>query len=113
MRMAAGLMRILLLRATFAVAFACACSSARAADARKALPFHGTVYQIDTVFNFVDVIMPGGTKRFYADNASIVHVHLKKAELIDIAMGEEVRGTYRLDAKGNRLVIAIDDLTSR
>jgi hypothetical protein len=113
MRMAAGLMRILLLRATFAVAFACASSSARAADAGKALPFHGTVYQIDTVFNFVDVIMPGGTKRFYADNASIVHVHLKKAELIDIAMGEEVRGTYRLDAKGNRLVIAIDDLTSR
>jgi hypothetical protein len=75
--------------------------------------FRGTVYQIDTVFNFVDVIMPGGTKRFYADDATIVHVHFKNAALIDIAMGEEVRGTYRLDAKGNRIVVRIDDLTSR
>jgi hypothetical protein len=85
--------------------------SARAAGTANALSFHGTVYQIDTVFNFVDVIMPGGTKRFYADDATLVHVNRKKAALIDIAMGEEVRGTYRLDAKGARVVVTIDDLT--
>jgi hypothetical protein len=73
--------------------------------------FHGTVYQIDTISNFVDVIMPGGTKRFYADPATIVRVHRKRASLIDIAMGEEVRGTYRTNAKGLRTVVTIDDET--
>jgi hypothetical protein len=84
---------------------------AEAAPASSAGTFHGTVYQIDTVFNFVDVIMPGGTKRFYADPATVVRVHRKRAALIDIAMGEEVRGTYRVNAKGIRTVVAIDDLT--
>ena len=123
--MAVGLMKTLLLRATFAAALAlagaaCVDLPARASDSGDTSSktgdlrsFHGTVYQIDTVFNFVDVIMPGGTKRFYADDASIVHVHFKKAALIDIAMGEEVKGTYRLDAKGARIVVTIDDLTSR
>jgi len=118
-------MKTLLLRATFAAALAlagaaCVDLPARASDSGDTSSktgdlrsFHGTVYQIDTVFNFVDVIMPGGTKRFYADDASIVHVHFKKAALIDIAMGEEVKGTYRLDAKGARIVVTIDDLTSR
>ena len=82
-----------------------------AAPASATGTFHGTVYQIDTVFNFVDVIMPGGTKRFYADPATIVRVHRKRAALIDIAMGEEVRGIFRTDARGVRTVVAIDDLT--
>jgi hypothetical protein len=115
-------MRNLFLHATLAAVLALACAdlparasggggtSSKTGDLRS---FHGTVYQIDTVFNFVDVIMPGGTKRFYADDASVIHVHFKKAALIDIAMGEEVRGTYRLDAKGTRIVVTIDDLTSR
>jgi hypothetical protein len=93
------------------VALACAGFSARADETANALSFRGTVNQIDTVFNFVDVIMPGGTKRFYADAATLIHVNRKKAALIDIAMGEEVRGTYRLDAKGARVVVTIDDLT--
>ena len=41
--------------------------------------FHGTVYQVDTVYNFVDVIMPGGTKRFYAGPATIVRCAPEKA----------------------------------
>jgi hypothetical protein len=72
--------------------------------------FHGTVYQVDTVYNFVDVIMPGGTKRFYTAPGSIVHVRGERAALIDIAMGEEVRGTYRTGSDGKRTVVAIDDL---
>jgi hypothetical protein len=82
----------------------------RAAPVHAAGSFHGTVYQIDTVYNFVDVIMPGGTTRFYADPDTIVQVQHKRAELIDIAMGEQVRGTYRTDAKGTRTVVTIDDL---
>jgi hypothetical protein len=105
-------MRNLLLRGIFA-ALALGCVAVPARGSGGVESFHGTVYQVDTVFNFVDVIMPGGTKRFYANNASIVHVHLKKAALIDIAMGEEVEGTYRMDAKGMRIVVRIDDLTSR
>jgi hypothetical protein len=73
--------------------------------------FHGTVYQVDTVFNFVDVIMPGGTRRFYADPSSVVHVRRKRAALVDICMGEEVRGTYRTNPQGVRTVVTIDDLT--
>jgi hypothetical protein len=75
--------------------------------------FHGTVYQVDTVYNFVDVIMPGGTKRFYAGPATIVRVHRKRAALIDIAMGEEVQGTYRMDSKGVSTAVSINDLTAR
>jgi hypothetical protein len=72
--------------------------------------FHGAVYQVDTVYNFVDVIMPGGTKRFYAGPDSVVRVRGKRAALIDIAMGEEVQGTYRAGPKGMRTVVTIDDL---
>jgi len=104
-------MRRLFLYAMVVFALTCAGCPARAGGRENPLGFRGTVYQIDTVFNFVDVIMPGGTKRFYADTASLVHVQGKKAELIDIAMGEQVKGTYRLDAKGNRLVLTIDDVT--
>jgi hypothetical protein len=104
-------MKTLLLRVMMAFALACAGCSSRAAGPANALSFRGTVYQIDTVFNFVDVIMPGGTKRFYADDGTRVHVNRKKAALIDIAMGEQVRGTYRTDAKGTRIVIMIDDVT--
>lgn len=82
------------------------------AAATPASSFHGTVYQVDTIYNFVDVIMLGGTRRFYADDASIVHVHRHAAKLIDISMGEEVRGTYRVDPKGARIVVKIDDLTA-
>jgi hypothetical protein len=71
--------------------------------------FQGSVYQIDTISDFVDVIMPGGTKRFYAGPGTTVQVKGKRAELIDIAMGEKVRGTYRTDAKGRHIVVAIDD----
>ncbi len=106
-------MRIFLVRAVVAAVFTLGCMGLPARGAGTAGSFRGTVYQIDTVFNFVDVIMPGGTKRFYADGASLVHVHGKKAALIDIAMGEQVMGTYRVDAKGNRLVVTIDDLTNR
>ncbi len=106
-------MRYFFVRAMVAAAFALVCLDLPARAAGTAGSFRGTVYQIDTVFNFVDVIMPGGTKRFYADDASLVHVQGKKAALIDIAMGEQVSGTYRVDAKGNRLVVTIDDLTHR
>lgn len=90
-----------------------ASSLAGLAAAPSAGTFHGTVYQIDTVYNFVDVIMPGGTRRFYAGPATVVRVERKRAALIDIAMGEEVRGTYRTDAKGVPTVVTIDDLTPR
>ena len=95
-----------------ALMFGAASVACRAADP-PAGAFYGTVYQIDTVNNFVDVIMPGGTRRFYAGPATVVRVQRKRAALIDIAMGEEVRGTYRTDAKGERIVVTIDDLTSR
>jgi len=104
-------MRIFFVRAIVATALTLACVDLPAHASATTGSFRGTVYQIDTVFNFVDVIMPGGTKRFFADDASLVHVHGKKAALIDIAMGEQVTGTYRLDAKGNRLVVTIDDVT--
>jgi hypothetical protein len=90
-----------------------ASSLAGVAAAPSTGAFHGTVYQIDTVYNFVDVIMPGGTKRFYAGPDTVVRVERKRAALIDIAMGEEVRGTFRIDAKGVRTVVTIDDLTPR
>ena len=72
--------------------------------------FHGTVYQIDTVFNFVDVIMPGGKKRFYTGPRSVAHVRGHRAALIDIAMGDKVRGTYLTDSNGTRVLLTIGDL---
>jgi hypothetical protein len=72
--------------------------------------FQGPVYQVDTVYNFVDVIMPDGTKRFYAGPGTTVHVNGNRAGLIDIAMGEKVRGTYRTDAKARHIVVTLDDL---
>jgi hypothetical protein len=104
-------MRIFFVRAIVAAALTLTCLDLPARAAATTGSFRGTVYQIDTVFNFVDVIMPGGTRRFFADGASVVHVHGRKAALIDMAMGEQVSGTYRVDAKGNRLVVTIDDVT--
>ena len=71
--------------------------------------FHGTVYQVDTVYNFVDVDETGGRHRFFADSASLVRVGQKRAALIDIAMGEEVHGTYRTGAQGARILMTIKD----
>lgn len=73
--------------------------------------FRGTVYQIDTVFNFVDVNMPGGRKRFYTGPHTVAHVHGRRAALIDIAMGDKVRGTYITDSNGTQVLLTIDDVT--
>jgi hypothetical protein len=79
--------------------------------AGAARPFHGRVYQVDTVFNNIDVIMPDRKRTLWADAATQVRVHGRRAQLIDIAMGDDVRGTYAPGPKGALLLVTIEDLT--
>ncbi len=72
-------------------------------------PFHGRVYQVDTVFNNIDVIMPDRKRTFWADAATRVRVHQQRAQLIDIAMGDEVSGTYVTGPKGALMLVRIED----
>ncbi len=75
--------------------------------------FRGKVYQVDTIYNNIDVILPSGKKTFWADASTRVRVHRKPAQLIDIAMGDEVRGTYTTGAKGARVLVTIEDVTGQ
>jgi hypothetical protein len=72
-------------------------------------PFQGRVYQVDTVYNNVDVIMRDRTRTLWADAATQVRVHHQRAQLIDIAMGDPVSGTYRIGPKGALVLVTIDD----
>jgi hypothetical protein len=72
-------------------------------------PFHGRVYQVDTVYNNVDVIMPDRKRTLWADTATQVRVNRNRAQLIDIAMGDQVSGTYRKGPKGTLILVTIDD----
>jgi hypothetical protein len=74
-----------------------------------AQPFHGRVYQVDTVFNNIDVIMPDRKRTLWADASTRVRVHGQRAQLIDIAMGDEVKGTYVAGPKGALRLVRIDD----
>ena len=78
-------------------------------SAAGAQPFHGRVYQVDTVFNNIDVIMPDRKRTLWADASTRVRVHGQRAQLIDIAMGDEVRGTYVAGSKGALRLVRIDD----
>ena len=75
------------------------------------MPFHGKVYQVDTVYNNIDVIMPDRTRTFWADDATRVKVHRAHAHLIDISMGDEVRGTYAVGPHGKMKLMTIEDVT--
>jgi len=80
------------------------------APAAAPVPFHGTVYQVDTVFNNIDVIMPDRKRTLWADVSTRVRVHGRKAQLIDIAMGDEVSGSYVAGPKGALILVKIEDL---
>jgi hypothetical protein len=79
------------------------------ASSAEAQPFHGRVYQVDTVFNNIDVIMPDRKRTLWADASTRVRVHGQRAQLIDIAMGDEVKGTYVAGPKGALRLVRIDD----
>ena len=72
--------------------------------------FQGRVYQVDTIYNNVDVIMPDRKRTLWADGATQVRAHGHRAQLIDIAMGDAVRGTYRSGARGELVLVRIEDL---
>ena len=74
------------------------------------LHFQGKVYQVDTIYNNVDVIMPDRTRTFWADGATQVRVQGRHGQLIDIAMGDRVRGTYRAGPKSALILISVEDL---
>jgi len=80
-----------------------------AAPAPAAQPFHGRVYQVDTVFNNIDVIMPDRKRTLWADASTRVRVHGQRAQLLDIAMGDEVSGTYVVGPKGALRLVRIED----
>jgi len=74
-------------------------------------PFEGRVYQVDTIYNNIDVFVDGRKTTFWANDATKVKVHRKRAQLIDIAMGDQVRGTYVTGAKGARILVTIEDVS--
>lgn len=73
--------------------------------------FEGRVYQVDTIYNNIDVWVGGRKTTFWTDGATKVKVHRKAAQLIDIAMGDQVRGSYTTGAKGARILVMIEDIT--
>jgi hypothetical protein len=84
-------------------------AAAAPAPAGKILTFHGKVYQVDTIYDNVDVIMPDRTRTLWADATTQVRLHGKRANLIDIAMGDKVSGTYVRGPKGNLMLVTIVD----
>jgi hypothetical protein len=84
-------------------------SPAAGASFAGAQPFHGRVYQVDTVFNNIDVIMPDRRRTLWADASTRVRVHGQRAQLLDIAMGDKVSGTYIVGPKGALRLVRIED----
>lgn len=102
-------------RVLFALACGVACGWALGAVAQGAptadapRSFQGKVYQVDTIYNTIDVIMPDRKRTLWADAGTQVRVHGRRAQLIDIAMGESVSGTYRSGPHGALRLVTIDD----
>jgi hypothetical protein len=92
-----------------ACVFAAGAEGAPTPDAPQS--FQGKVYQVDTIYNNVDVIMPDRKRTLWADAATQVRVHGHRAQLIDIAMGDAVRGTYRSGPHGALSLVSIEDLS--